>query len=142
MTTAAATITDNGQFRSESQSPWTNPGQRACMKITRALSVQADRQEIEEPGKREEVSIAGGRYYRATVKATLTMRNYRGQPTVMLSRSHFSGDLLDADENPANTLPKDRVFSVTPHHELEWKFALAPGAEKVLTHRYTVLVKY
>jgi hypothetical protein len=141
MTTAAATVTEKGQFRGQTMSQWTNPGQRACLQITKALSVQVDRQEIEEPGKRESIAIGGYTYYRATVKGTLTMRNYRAQPTIMLSRARFSGDLVSADEKPADTLRKDGVFSINPRHELEWKLNLAAGEEKVLKFNYSVLVR-
>jgi hypothetical protein len=141
MTTAAATVTEKSQFRGQTLSQWTNPGQRACLQITKALSVQVDRQEIEDPGKREPIVIAGHQYYRATVKGTLTMRNYRSQPTVMLNRARFSGELLSADENPADTLRKDGIFSINPRHELEWKLTLPAGAEKVLKYSYSVLVR-
>jgi hypothetical protein len=141
MTTAAATVTEKGQFRGQSQSQWTNPGQRSCLQITKALSVQVDRQEVEEQGKREQISIGGYNYYRATVRGTLTMRNYRSQPTVILNRARFSGELLAADENPADTLRRDGIFSINPRHELEWKLTLAAGAEKVLKFSYSVLVR-
>jgi Domain of unknown function (DUF4139) len=141
MTTAAATITEKGQFRGQTMSQWTNPGQRECLQITKALSVQVDRQEIEEQGKREQVSIGGYNYYRATVRGTLMMRNYRSQPTVILSRAQFSGELLAADEKPSDTLRRDGVFSINPRHELEWKLTLVPGAEKVLKFSYSVLVR-
>jgi hypothetical protein len=139
MTTAAVTVTEKGLFRGQSMSQWTNPGQRSCLQITKALSVQVDRQELEEQGKRESISIGGYNYYRATVKGTITMRNYRSQPTVILNRARFSGELLGADENPSDTLRRDGVFSVNPRHELEWKLILAAGAEKVLKFSYSVL---
>jgi len=70
MTTASATIREGGLFRGQSQSNWTNPGQRSCLHITKALSLQTDHSEIEEAGKREnEIWMGGRRYYRATVKA-------------------------------------------------------------------------
>jgi hypothetical protein len=105
MTTAAATVTEKGQFRGQT------------------------------------IAIGGYTYYRATVKGTLTMRNYRAQPTIMLSRARFSGDLVSADEKPADTLRKDGVFSINPRHELEWKLNLAAGEEKVLKFNYSVLVR-
>jgi hypothetical protein len=141
MTTAAATVTEKGQFRGQSMSEWTNPGQRTCLKITRALSIQADRQEIEEPGKRESTLIGSDQYYRATIRGTLTMRNYRSQPAVLLSRAQFSGELLSAEEKPMKTLRPEGIFSVNPRHELEWKLTLAPGEEKKVAYSYAVLVR-
>jgi hypothetical protein len=141
MTTASATIREDGQFRGQSQSNWTNPGQRSCLHITKALSLQTDHTEVEESGKREnEVWIGGRRYYRTTVKAEATARNFRGVPVTLLMKAQFSGALIEAEEKPSDTLRHEGVFSVNPRHELEWKLTLPPSAEKKVTYRYTVLV--
>lgn len=141
MTTASATIREGGEFRGQSQSNWTNPGQRSCLHITKALSLQTDHTEIEESGKREnEIWIGGRRYYRTTVKAEATARNFRSSPVTLLMKAQFSGALVEAEEKPSDTLRREGVFSVNPRHELEWKLTLPPGAEKKVTYRYTVLV--
>jgi hypothetical protein len=141
MTTASATIREGGQFRGQSQSDWTNPGQRSCLRITKALSLQADHTEIEESGKREnEVWIGGRRYYRATVKGEARVRNFRGSAVALLMKAQFSGDLLEAEEKPSDTLRREGVFSVNPRHELEWKLSLPADSEKKITYRYSVLV--
>jgi len=141
MTTASATIREGGQFRGQSLSKWTNPGQRSCLHITKALSLQTDHTEIEESGKREnEIWIGGRRYYRTTVKAEATARNFRNSPVTLLMKAQFSGALLEAEEKPSDTLRREGVFSVNPRHELEWKLTLPPGAEKKIVYRYTVLV--
>ena len=141
MTTASATIRDGGKFRGQSRSDWTNPGQRNCLRITKALSVQADHTEVEEPGKREqEIWIGGRRYFRSTVKGTASVHNFRGQPVTLLMRIRFSGELQEAELAPQDTLRHEGVFSVNPRHELEWKVAVAAGAEQKVTYQYTVLV--
>jgi hypothetical protein len=131
MTTASATIREGGEFRGQSQSNWTNPGQRSCLHITKALSLQTDHTEIEESGKREnEIWIGGRRYYRATVKAEARVRNFRNSPVTMLMKARFSGTLLEAEEKPSDTLRREGVLSANPRHELEWKLALPPDSEK------------
>ena len=141
MTTASAAIREGGQFRGQSQSNWTNPGQRSCLHITKALSVQTGHSEIEESGKREnEIWIGGRRYYRATVKAEATVRNFRGAPVTLLMKAQFSGALIEAEEKASDTLRREGVFSVNPRHELEWKLTLKPGEERKVVYRYTVLV--
>ena len=141
MTTGAATVTENGRFRGQNLSQWTNSGQRTCLQITKALSIQADRQEIEEQSKREQVILNGYNYYRTTVRGTLTLRNFRSEPATILSRTRFSGDLISADDKATDTLRKEGIFSINPRHELEWKFPLPAGAEKVISYRYSVLVR-
>jgi hypothetical protein len=141
MTTASATIREDGQFRGQSQSNWTNPGQRSCLHVTKALSLQTDHTEIEEPGKREnEIWMGGRRYYRAMVKAEARVRNFRNSPVTLLMKAQFSGTLIEAEEGPGDTLRRDGVISVNPRHELEWKLSLAPDTEKKIVYRYSVLV--
>lgn len=140
MTTAAAMITEAGKFRGQSQSEWVNPGQRACLRITRALSVQTESSEIEEEGQREIVWIAGNDYQRTRVKGTLKAHNFRGQDVTMTIRREFSGKMLEADEKPESKLRSEGVTSVNPRRQLDWTIQLPAGQEKELTYRYEVLV--
>ena len=141
MTTASATIREGGQFRGQSQSNWTNPGQRSCLHITKALSLQTDHTETEESGKREnEIWIGGRRYYRATVKAEARVRNFRSSPVTLLMKAQFSGALIESEEKPSDTLRREGAFSVNPRHELEWKLSLPADTEKKVVYRYTVMV--
>lgn len=140
MTTAAAMITEGGKFRGQSQSEWVNPGQRACLRVTRALSVQTEAGETEEEGQREIVWIAGNDYQRSRVKGTLKVRNFRGRDVTLTIRREFSGKLLEADANPESKLRAEGVISVNPRRQLDWTIQLPAGGEKELGYRYEVLV--
>jgi hypothetical protein len=140
MTTAAAVITGNGKFLGQNQTEWVNPGQQACLRITRALSVQTESSEIEEEGKREIVYIAGDDYRRTIVKGRLLARNYRGQEITMTIRREFSGKLVEADADPESKLRAQGVFSVNPRRQLDWTIRIPAGGEKEITYRYAVLV--
>ncbi|HEX7260958.1 MAG TPA: hypothetical protein VF258_04030 [Luteolibacter sp.] len=141
MTTAAALVTEGGKFRGQSQSDWVNPGQRACLRITRALSVQTEAGEIEEEGQRESLNIAGSRYRRTVVKGRLMVRNFRGKEATMAIRVEFSGKLIEAEGKPDSKLRAEGVYSVNPRRQLDWTIPLAAGQEKELTYRYEVLVR-
>jgi hypothetical protein len=140
MTTAAATIVEGGKFRGQSQSDWVNPGQRTCLRITRALSVRTQAGEVEEEGKREMVWIGGNDFQRTTVKGTLTVRNFRGTEATLVIRAGFSGELLEAEGDPAKSLRTEGVSSVNPRRDLEWTVKLPAGGEKSIGYRYAVLV--
>lgn len=140
MTTAAALVTESGKFRGQSQSDWVNPGQRACLRITRALSVQTEAGEVEEEGQRDVVYIAGNDYQRTRVKGRLMVRNFRGKDVTMAIRVEFSGKLLEADGKPDSKLRAEGVYSVNPRRQLDWTIQLPAGQEKELTYRYEVLV--
>lgn len=142
MTTAAALVTEKGKFRGQNQTEWVNPGQTACLRITRALSVQTESSEIEEEGQREIVYIGGNDYRRTTVKGKLVVRNYRGKEIIMTIRREFSGKLIEAEEKPESKLRAQGVFSVNPRRQLDWTIRIPAGAEKELTYRYEVLVDH
>jgi hypothetical protein len=141
MTTAAALVTEGGKFRGQSQSDWVNPGQRACLRITRALSVQTEGGEIEEDGQRESMTIVGDSYRRTVVKGRLKVRNFRGKDVAMAIRVEFSGKLLEAEGKPESKLRAVGVPCVNPRRQLDWTIPLTAGQEKELTYRYEVLVR-
>lgn len=140
MTTAAAMVTENGRFRGQSLSEWVNPGQRASLRITRALSVRTESGEVEEEGQRELIWVGGNDYQRTSVKGRLAVRNFRATEVTVAVRCGFSGELIEADGDPAKSLRTEGVSSVNPRRQLDWTIKLAPGEEKVLGYRYRVLV--
>jgi len=140
MTTAAVMVIDGGAFRGQSETHWTNPGQPASIRITRALSVRTAVSEVEEEGARETVWIGGNDYQRTRVKGTLDMENFRDREVTMVVRSQLSGELLEASDKPKASLRPEGAVQVNPQRELEWTVKLAPKATKSLTFRYHVLV--
>jgi hypothetical protein len=107
MTTAAAVITENGKFRGQNKTEWVNPGQRACLRITRALSVQTESSEIEEEGQREIVSDRGQRLPAHHRQRTVGGQELPGQRITMTIRREFSGKLIEAEASPkASCAPK------------------------------------
>lgn len=140
MTTAAASIVEGGRFRGQSISEWVNPGQQACVKITRALSIRTEAGETEEEGERQIVYIGGNDYQRTTVKGHLTVRNFRDKDAKLVIRCEFSGKLLEADGTPDASLRVEGATSVNPRRQLDWNITLPAGAERELTYRYEVLV--
>jgi hypothetical protein len=142
MTTAPAMIADGGRFRGQSLSQWVNPGQTTCLRITKALSIRAEYSEIEEEQQRELVWVGGNDYRRTKVKGSLLLHNTRGKEATLSIRSCFSGELIEAAEKPAARLRTEGVTSVNPRRELVWTLKLAPGEERTLGFRYSVLVDH
>ncbi len=140
MTTAAAVVMEGGKFRGQCLSQWVNPGQRTCLRITKALSVRADSTELEEEAQREIVWIGGNDYQRTKVKGRLALRNFRSHEVTVTIRCEFSGELLEAEGDPEKSLRTEGVSSVNPRRQLDWSLKLPPGQEAVLGYRYQVLV--
>ncbi len=140
MTTGSALVVEGGKFRGQSMSTWTNPGQQTCLRITKALSVRTEANEVEEEGGREVVWIGGHEYQRTKVKGSLKLQNFRSQEVTTIVRGQFSGTLVEAEGEPKKSLRSEGSTSVNPQQELTWNVKLAAGAEQKLTWRYTVLV--
>lgn len=139
LTTTPVVITEAGRFRGQSLSQWVNPGQSTCLRVAKALSLQTRSAEMEEEGQREVVWVGGNDYRRTTVKGTLELHNFRNKEATLDIRAGFSGEMLEAEGKPVTRLRTDGVTSVNPQRELAWTIKLAPGEEKVVTYRYSVL---
>ena len=91
MTTAAAMIVEDGHFRGQSMSYFTNPGDEVVLRVTKALSLSTRAVENEEEGERKIVSIGGRRFRETTVKGELSATNHRTKVATLLVRRRFSG---------------------------------------------------
>ena len=141
ITTAPVEIVDGEKLLGQSTIQWVNPGDDALVRVTKALTVSANRVETEVPGKRELVSIGGWNYRRPEVQGTVTLRNFRSNAAKVVVKLRFSGELLSADGNPESRLLETGVYSVNPRRELVWELTLEPGKEVALPYRYSVLVR-
>lgn len=140
MTTGPAMVVGDDRFYGQRMSFWVNTGEEATLHITKALSIRTRSIEHEEAGKREIVYIAGNDYQKTVVKGELFLANHRDEPVKVVVRRRFSGELLEADENPQCVLREEGVWSVNKRNELTWILTLEPGEEKTLCYRYSVLV--
>ena len=140
MTTAAASVLEQGRFIGQSMATWVAPGQQVCIKINKALTVHGEHFEIEEERNREVIQIGGRKYRVATVKGQFEVSNTRAEPVKMRVRIDFSGELIEAEGHPVKTLRTEGVRSVNPQSKLEWMLDLAPAASKTVEYRYSVLV--
>ncbi len=142
MTTAPAMIVARGRFNGQRTSRWVNPGEQSTLQITPALSVRTHATENEVPGEREVTDLGGQRFRRTLTKGQLLVGNHRNEPITVIIRRQFSGELVEADGNPEQSLREEGVYSINPRHELTWRLTLAPGQEQTLEYSYRVLVYF
>ncbi len=110
------------------------------MRITKALSIVCNADEHEEEGEREIVHYGGRNFRVAIVKGELRAENHRSTAASMLIKRRFSGELLEADQDPATNLLEEGVYSINQRRELAWELDLQPGESTVLIYKYKVLV--
>ena len=58
----------------------------------------------------------------------------------MVIQADFSGEFVEAEGNPAESLRPDEAGSVNALRQLEWTVALKAGETKILSYRYSLLV--
>jgi len=142
MTTAPAMIVSGERFNGQQTSRWVNAGEQTTLPITRALSMRARRFEQEEAGEREVIDYGGATFRKTAVRGEVDVSNHRNEEVTMVIRGRFSGELLEADGQPRDTLREEGVWSVNRRHELIWTITLKPGEARTLKYRYSVLVRH
>ena len=132
---------------------WTNPGQEATLRVTKALSVATTFDETI-PGRIEDYPTVpwdnmGTRFRRVEVETAVTAVNHRSDPVTLVIRPTVVGEYQSA------SIPPDSVQTEgsrearngngdrppNPTQKLRWSVPLAPGETLSLTYRYTTLVR-
>jgi hypothetical protein len=144
MSTGPATVTAAGQFNGQRTSHWVNVGEETLLRVEKALSVRTRASESEQlkDTARELIWIGGRQYRRTAVEGELSVSNHRKEDIKLLVRRRFSGELVQADATPKQTLREEGVYSVNKRQELVWTVALKSGEEKKLRYSYTVLLPH
>jgi hypothetical protein len=147
LTTGPAVVTTHGRFSGQRTLGWVNAGDETTLHVNKALSIRTRSVEHElQTGnggsERETLDIGGRRFRRSRVQGELSIANHRSEPTKLLIRRRFSGDLAQAAGDPKVTLLEEGVYSVNKRNELLWTVTLKPGEEKTLLYQYTVLVAF
>ena len=145
LTTGPMLAMSDGRPLGQATVRWTNPGQEAFLRITKALTVPGS---FEESilGRREDyprVDLLGHAWRRIEVEAKLTMSNHRPEPAKLCIHPTIEGEFKESATPPDSVRTLGEPGSrggVNPKQELVWNLELQPGESKVLTYRYTTLV--
>lgn len=134
MTTAPVEIAEGGRVLGQSKIGWTNPGDEASVKITKALTVSV--KYTESLSGMDGVKRWGGRDWRKEgVKGSFSIRNHRGEPATVRVKKTVSGELVDATDAKVHDRPA-QPENPNLEHDMTWEFVLAPGEDKVFSIEY------
>jgi hypothetical protein len=140
MTTGPAMVVQDGKILGQRTSYFVSPGEETTQHITKALSIRTLTSEQEEQSSRQVVFVAGNDYQKTNVNGRLIVKNHRAETIELVIRRRFSGELIEAAQEPQRRLLAEGVYSINQRNELIWTLKLSPGEEKELTYRYSVLV--
>jgi len=143
ITTAPVEIADGAKLLGQSTVTWVNPGQGASVKVTKALSVVGSFNETEVDQQRPFVDWGGNRYRNPDVTGEFRVKNYRGDSAKISVRLQVSGEFLSASLDPTDRrILEAGAYAANKRQEMVWTLTLAPGAEQIVTYRYSILVRH
>jgi hypothetical protein len=141
-TTAPVTIIQktNGQTQPLAQDMvnFTPKKGESNIKITASPDVQVS--QIESVKNRDEngKTLFGQQYFKATIEAKVTIKNFKDKPINFELCRHFSGTLGKSDlawKILQQTVP---VYTPNTENQIAWNLSLKAGEEKVITYTYDV----
>ncbi len=147
LTTAPVVVTEEGRILGQAQVTWTNPGDDALVKITKALSVKGRYEENEngkpsfKPGEDVYRTYRGTQYRKRAVTGTFCVQNFRSTPVTVVLKKRISGEIVETSLAPRKTRVLPPVdFNLNPLRDLTWEFELKPGEKKEIKLDYWLWV--
>ena len=137
-TTAPALAVNGSMPVAQDTLKYTPPKGKNTLKLTVATDIRATQEQIE--ASRVQTTILRRDYDVVTVNGKLTIRSFKPKPVKLSVRKSLVGEVLESSEGGKVVKVVKKLNSVNPDSRVSWEFELAPGAEKVLTYSYKVLI--
>lgn len=106
------------------------------LRITRAISIDACREELEIGRAREVVRLRGRAYDRVVIEGRLTITNYKDESVVLKISKTVDGEMVSADGDPQITKVAAETDQINLPNLLEWEVEVSPGRENTVTLVY------
>jgi len=140
-TTAPAMTVARGQIVAQDTLTYTPVNGTTTLKLTRAVDVSAEEQELEIDRVRNFARFYGYEYDKVTVEGKLRLESFKDETISMEVTKTFSGELISsAPEADVQQLARG-LKSMNPTTLLTWHMQVKPDEVKDITYQYTVLVR-
>jgi hypothetical protein len=140
-TTAPAETMLDGQILSQAMMPYTPAGGEALVKITQAISIQAQESELETNREVNALQRYGSSYDRMTVEGKLVLRNFKTEAVKVKVTKTVTGEVASSDPVAKMDKLAKGLRDENPRSRLTWEIPLAAGAEATITYTYKVLIR-
>ena len=152
LTTAPMEVVEEGRILGQNPCAWTNPGDEAIVKVTKALSVKGMYEErgdgksisskVSSLGANERFRFGNSDYRKETVTATMKLTNFRKETAKLRVKKTFSGELVKSEVEPTKRHdPPPADSRVNAVHELTWEFELKAGESREIAFTYWLWVQ-
>lgn len=140
-TAAPGQTMKNGVILGQDTLAYTPRGGRSTLRITRAIGVKAEQNEIETARKRQALLMYGHAYDLITVRGEMSVVNLQDKSIDMEITKTLSGELKTADPQPAIEKIAAGLHRMNGLSKLTWTFQLSPGEKKNASYTYDVYVR-
>jgi hypothetical protein len=138
-TTAPGMTVKDGRVLGQDTLNFTPPKGTSQLKITQAVSIDAQQNEVEIERQRNAETFHGSTYDKVTVEGTLLITNYKDKPVTIKITKQLSGEVVTADGGPEVVKVASGLNRVNPRSRLTWETEAKPGKDDAvkLTYRYS-----
>jgi hypothetical protein len=141
-TTAPATTVAHGRLLGQDTLSYTPPGASSDLRITQALGLRPQYNELEVERQRNAANFFGSNYDLVTVRGEIALTNHMTKPVTLKITKLFSGELQNAEGKPTLTKLAKGLRQVNPRNQAVWQIDLPAAAEPVkLTYSYKIYVR-
>ncbi len=138
-TTAPGMTVKDGRVLGQDMLNFTPPNGTSLLKITQAVSIDAQQNEVEVARDRNVEKFHGNTYDRVTVEGTLSITNYKAEAVTVKITKQVTGEVVSADGEPKVVKIVSGLRGVNPRSKLTWEIEVQPGAEEgtEVVYRYS-----
>lgn len=147
LTTAPATIMQNGQLLAQSTTTYTPINAELLLPLTKSLDISNKIKEEETGIETEAVKATNYNpaYDRVTMKGTIELTNYKTTAVDMDITKVVRGDLIDASNGGVGTklarTADGSGSTLNANTQIKWSVNLKPDEKLTITYTYTSLIR-
>jgi len=140
-TTAPAETVQNSQILGQDILSYTPVGGETTLRITQAVSVKAERTEIETLRERNAVQFYGRAYDLVSVEGKMSVKNFQAKSITLEITKGVSGEVKSSTPKAEIEKIASGLRGVNPSNVLTWTLELEPGQTAEITYAYDVYVR-
>ncbi len=135
-TTASAMTLKDGRPLGQDMLTFTPPGGSSLLKITQAVSIGAEQNEVEVERIRNAAKFHGNTYDQVTVEGTLRVTNFKDKPVKIKINKLVSGEVVETAPDSDVVKIASGLTRVNPRSSLSWEIEAEPGKDNAVTITY------
>ncbi len=142
-TTAPAMTVKDGRVLGQDTMHFVPPGGSTLLRITQAISVDAQQNELEVERERGAAIFHGSTYDKVTIEGKLKITNHKAEAVTVRISKTLTGEVVSADAAPDVVKLASGLRGVNPRSRLTWEIEVQPGAEEgsEVTYRYSFFTR-